>query len=814
MTTINKTLLIKLFHNPFDGKPSPIASVYNELVDRIFPDKSKFIEFLEADTIDRQYELGIHILRRLCFESNFPPPFSAYMDILILEGGLKGQEHSGDKIFVARDHVLHLIYLYLLGIYIFFYDNIFFNKLMIDYKFRRRIRDYSSKELDRTKDFISAWKYFCLYHDIGYSIEMLGSEGIRLPSRNSDFAYSFEALTLKKSIAISSTIKTMTRVVFVQQLLNNSILEWSTSNPVIERIQAHCIRRCRISKDSEIVRGDDECTFGIKAEEYFDRKDRHNYRLLDKVYSNHCLKVILSVIDKTNFIVLAFNKQDGREMFCVFPAARNSNRDLPYEVYAFTGSPSSEEFARIVKNPGIIFFDDYVSEKFDFQYYVNTIPPKDSLLYRGSDYWKYINHIAKYIDGREDWDQFVRINTEEEFYNYQYVLYNRFNKFIAELDIYDHVDDLAVDQIIKDYTFQSIIESKGPQISDIFFKSLQETLFSQVVFSGLKKSIHKKNPIQDNPNEIEKVISFFVDELKSKIISLSESKRGNLEIFCNSFHDKIKDELFSLIDMHLAEMRLFKHLLILHKEMFAVGENKDCKFHFDYDKQKIIHSMKTEYSKSIESRIAKEFREYKSNTSSRDLESIYLIPYGLKHDHGIISAKCYAYITELFEQLSKTTDDNTKKILAAIWNIPTGDEIALDKCISNYIHVKSDVYFALFMHNIKPKNFTKVAKKKDGFSMDPRLYRTKIDNTFAYLAFLSDSIQQWNRPHLTNPKTLENKPNIDASKDYDIDIENDFIIVYEKNTETSQEKLKADLLSLSEQLDRSRSFIRPGFSKL
>ena len=211
MTRINQTLLTRLFTNPTpQPKRKEVLAYYNRLHSRMFPDSEIFIEFLTAQNIDRQYESAEHIIQRLCYFSNFPPSYYAMMDVVCVEHFQKDGISSADN-HIPRDHFLHLVFLYLLGIYIFFYDALFYSKIVDSNRFERDDTVLGNNiEYSCLKDFISEWKYFCLFHDVGYTPEILGNNEYKTKRKSIQKQLKSSSGGYKASFEKNETLKQIT----------------------------------------------------------------------------------------------------------------------------------------------------------------------------------------------------------------------------------------------------------------------------------------------------------------------------------------------------------------------------------------------------------------------------------------------------------------------------------------------------------------------------------------------------------------------------------------------------------------------------
>lgn len=178
---INKTLLEHLFLNP---KPLQRKNVlYFELQTRIFPQSEEYIKFLSINDMNEKVELAKKILQRLCFESNYPPPYYLLTNLINFEKD--NINKSKTKNYIPQDHMVHTLNTYILGIFLFFYHRILNRDLTNSFMHKRNELE-SDLVLNATKDFISSWKYFCLFHDLAYPIEVLYKKikrMVRLPAQ-------------------------------------------------------------------------------------------------------------------------------------------------------------------------------------------------------------------------------------------------------------------------------------------------------------------------------------------------------------------------------------------------------------------------------------------------------------------------------------------------------------------------------------------------------------------------------------------------------------------------------------------------------
>lgn len=168
-SNINQTLKKKLILSP---KPKCNKREFWQLYDRMIGDKNDVVEFLDVTETQKKFELSRKILVRIAFESNFPPAMKL-MDYI--HGFESTVRYKRSVSHAGRDHYIHLCYLYLLGIYMFFYFPQLNGQLRNTLSLVR-ISSGINEESSFVKNFISVWKYFVLYHDIAYQFEYLGNK--------------------------------------------------------------------------------------------------------------------------------------------------------------------------------------------------------------------------------------------------------------------------------------------------------------------------------------------------------------------------------------------------------------------------------------------------------------------------------------------------------------------------------------------------------------------------------------------------------------------------------------------------------------
>ena len=146
--------------------------LFSNLAIEMFPGRSVFLTFLEERHFDRQTELAKEILLRLAYQARTFPPNKLIYNLLKVEAHIAGTSSKGP--FVGRDHFVHLVNLYLLGVYVFWYHDLSNKKIVDQFANLVQSKEDSSKlesKLSVIRSFLAAWRDFVLFHDLGYPWE-------------------------------------------------------------------------------------------------------------------------------------------------------------------------------------------------------------------------------------------------------------------------------------------------------------------------------------------------------------------------------------------------------------------------------------------------------------------------------------------------------------------------------------------------------------------------------------------------------------------------------------------------------------------
>ncbi len=156
MNNINRRFYVELIKNKHVLCD---AEIYRYYYKKIWPCELYFKNFLLASdsSVKLDYSKKIYLYMQV-FDDIIMPSFltnnliSTQQDIL-----------AKDNMYIPQDHLIHSIYLYILGIYLFFNSTLFYTKLTKS--------SAGTNVKEQVGSFLEKWRIFSLYHDIGYVFE-------------------------------------------------------------------------------------------------------------------------------------------------------------------------------------------------------------------------------------------------------------------------------------------------------------------------------------------------------------------------------------------------------------------------------------------------------------------------------------------------------------------------------------------------------------------------------------------------------------------------------------------------------------------
>ena len=168
-----------LYRSLFEETPPFMGEILREHDADVFPGKSDFIRFLRETDNQKRIDRAKLILLRLSFEAELLLPNHLITALLQAEENDK----AAGGYYIPQDHFVHLVNLYLLGIYIFTHHKKLHRSLNNYFKGLRTASGIHLRTLSDEAallDFVFTWRAFVLIHDVGYTWEIQPTSNSRV----------------------------------------------------------------------------------------------------------------------------------------------------------------------------------------------------------------------------------------------------------------------------------------------------------------------------------------------------------------------------------------------------------------------------------------------------------------------------------------------------------------------------------------------------------------------------------------------------------------------------------------------------------
>lgn len=219
---VNERLKITLF---IEKKVMFRQDIFDSYYNIIFPCPKNFIDFLSASNYEQQLICAKRIISRMFFFNYNSVCFDLFKNLINME---QGEILNQDESYKPRNHSIHSVNTYILGVYLYFCMEIF-NTQLSNY-FSRFSNSVRGKDSD-FRLFIDSWKLFALNHDIGYPMERLVNKSNKYIS---DTSYEI----VKTMNEISKMISNEMSILQIVRFIGISIIQELSKTNLSNRINS------------------------------------------------------------------------------------------------------------------------------------------------------------------------------------------------------------------------------------------------------------------------------------------------------------------------------------------------------------------------------------------------------------------------------------------------------------------------------------------------------------------------------------------------------------------------------------------------
>lgn len=713
---IKRTLKQKLFLSPSPMKKAQ----YLALKKQLFPSEKDFIAFLDETSDQETVVIARRIVARLAYEMTAFMPPSLAENVLDMETRTGAQT---DKGHAARDHFVHLVHLYLLGIYLFFYFPSIHVKLLgyFDNVKRKARRDGEAGTSTTIEDFVSTWKLFVLSHDLAYPFEAYsldpGKRQFLKPAQN------LCKLTTKMLL-----LKALSRLVALRKLFTD-------------------VTEQRLSAEIEDARGamarqDAPGSAPVLVEdEAFDTllETWGAYRALPKVTGAHTVKSVLAFTDRSDLVAVLVRKQTGKP--AAFVVADEGRKTV-----FFLGLPSaksqllSADLHELAFSQGVSPSTGYAWSYFarsplrKYNAYIKALFPDTTLRAQ-------FIRLAKSLQNESPL-QLRSVTTDEHFKAYGFYLHTKLSKFVDEVDQLEkrsHLDTyyLARDKALSEYRAE----------------------FTERVCSVVTRSIKEQTPFDDIKPLYE------TGEIADAVNGLIKPVFTNYRQLQEEVADSVIRELTSQIEFRRCIYSLWNDLRSRFGSLCSAANLLDSPD--DLSAQGFLDALPEAV------RLDQRLKASHYPGLSHLFEHKPSFATGQRYyDHGVIGSMMFLSAMAFFKGVCPAQPPATtapaRECERRLLKLACGIGLPFDQTNFTYLldHLVDEAALAVCMHNIVPAD------------LKSRHRTTLGGQPFAFLCILADEIQEWDRKRAVNLAHYD-LPYEVYSNNYNLSVKGDFLAVFE-----------------------------------
>lgn len=683
--------------------------LYKMYFNRIFPNWKEFANFLMAPSEQERLESAKRVIDRLNFSSNFPIVEDIYASLIQLESEkLAGKDDS----YVGRDHFIHTVNVYILGIYLFFNHPVFHATLMKHFFGRRKKENpFETKNQLAVKSFISAWKYFACAHDIGYPFEALVDGNCRL--KDNSFESIFQQYAhLHEYQAYAFVVRIMAKLIY-------SIFQFKNAKRTLQNVVEDEEDDFAKQWNNTVTPNNNQYSLTHVVSER-----GADYVQLEYTQTYEGLKLLMPLIKKED--VILFLRDEGGEPLALSYIDKE-NEVIWRRVDAQLPSDVQPQSIRSFGS------DEFPACTYTCSYFVQTpIERLRKLLKHAKlDYYSdSLEHLAgNYFTNR--YDLFADLSTgSEEGEEIVYRIYR------------DIMDRLPLKNWERGFTELWKEEYQDPmdqELKRVFIK-----IIADAVHGTDLKNIYNAEKIKALKKQIQKVLknNAQLDGVTRRMDETSTAVQEEtmwLDFLYGIAKDALKSE---------------PELVTLKKES---GDFAGWRIYCDLLGKNVtqIESSVSHLYQEILNRMEKKL--HRAGYLREDQSITELTAYKREraaYDHGLVGATFLLSTIVNYRRMAGIEDEGQKELLQMAWDVePNRLELSFQE---KSLQILTESIYAVMLHNLYQADYAKILKNDLEYTLE--------QDPFTYLGLLCDGLQVWDRIQRIKPAERSPEPSIDGSQ--------------------------------------------------
>ena len=692
--------------------------LYRKYFRRIWPCPQEFQAFLQAESTQQQISSAVKIVERMSYTANFPLPRSIFQNLLCVEHWGTDRIESG---YVAQDHVIHSINLYVLGIYLFFNHSLFHRRLIQYFEGAREPSNSLESPLESaSKAFFTAWRIFALYHDVGYFFERtVDQDGIFTIDRDIKLEMLESYNHLSDEILYDLTVRALSRYLFADIIFKQSNIKFG---------KHFRVNRSTSPAGWRMINDTFQVTSGERMEE--DIKPFSDYNLLYQIDSWLGFKQLLPCIKQPENVLTVLKDKTLRPVAVCF---RREGHTYTYYKKELTWPP--EKLLQIYRFGS----EEFHEEDFLCEYYLS--PEANNLFSLPQDqYYKtQLALIGQQVRAKLS-GEFTLMPNDHETENLLFKISQWIRERVPmdQLNLDGHEAGRRAAEKANQDLLRDIVNSYvRKQIADYQFAKEHITDDLGRLIAQLKKKLGQKEFVLEVQNAYTEYINQDPDRQSVSI----------LHTFLRNSIVKAREQW---------EMDKLPGWILYEKlpsggwkiELCQTDRSEECLTQAALFE---LENALDEQAKALDLNIAQLKRYYDGRYSTCD--------------HGVLSARIVREGYAVFQAVCQNIDE--VPFLRYAW--PVSEQMFPSDVPKKDADIFAKAIFSILLHNV-------YAKKDWDKSPGGIRYKQKLAvNPFSYFCAFCDNLQLWDRPRLMEPSQMASLPELYGGSTFDLFVDQNSI---------------------------------------